>query len=246
MDVQWIYYAILVLVTIVGGLVGSRLSRSKNNRLLSVFLPFSGAFLFGILVLHMAPIVFGGTEGKTTFGLFVILGFLIQLFLERFTQGLEHGHLHIHQQHAARFAMYVMLGLCIHAFLEGLPLVHSDHLHHNHADRNYLFALILHKFPAALTLGILFHLSGLDRFRFYFYLILFSIMTPVGGIIGDLFLVDVLHIRYATAIVLGSFLHISTTIIFESDKGKDHKISYKKLLGIILGLAGAYLSVILA
>jgi zinc transporter ZupT len=243
MEAQWINFGILIVVSIGGGLIGSSLSKTTNSNLLSAFLPFSGAFLLGILVLHMAPIVYRGEEHHVIYGGFIIAGFLIQLFLERFTQGLEHGHLHIHHQNAARFAMFVMIGLCIHAFIEGLPLVHSEH---NHTDQNYLYALVLHKFPAALTLGILFKLSQISTVRFYAYLILFSIMTPVGGLFGEFVLREPEHIRYATALVLGSFLHISTTIIFESDKDKDHRISLRKLSAIIIGLAGAYISVILA
>jgi hypothetical protein len=37
------------------------------------------------------------------------------------------------------------------------------------------------------------------------------------------------------AIAIGMFLHISTTIIFESSEG--HKINFMKLLSIIIGFA---------
>lgn len=243
MDTQWIYYSILILVTLGGGIIGARLSKASSNILIPTFLPFSGAFLLGILVLHMAPIVYGGEKHNIVLGGFIIVGFLIQLFLERFTQGLEHGHLHVQHHQPAKFAMYVMIGLCVHSLIEGLPLLHSDHAHHNHTDENYLYALVLHKFPAAMTLGILFQLSKLGQLRFYIYLVLFSIMTPLGGIIGNEFLTNPTAIKAATALVLGSFLHISTTIIFESDKTNDHRISYKKLIAILSGLAFAFLSV---
>ena len=43
---------------------------------------------------------------------------------------------------------------------------------------------------------------------------------------------------YMNAIVIGIFLHISTTILFESSEG--HKIHLSKLLVIILGVVVAY------
>ena len=151
---DWIYYALLIFICLLGGVLGSLLSKTNNKSLLSIFLPFSGAFLLGVLFLHLIPVVYFDTESIIAPGIFVMIGFLIQVFLEQLTQGLEHGHLHVHQHNVARFAWSVMIGLCVHSFIEGMPLANMD-LHHDHGspgavDLDYFLALILHKISCCI------------------------------------------------------------------------------------------------
>jgi hypothetical protein len=50
--------------------------------------------------------------------------------------------------------------------------------------------------------------------------------------------------KIIVAIVIGSFLHISTTIFFEIENLGDHKISIRKLAVIALGLLAASATVL--
>jgi hypothetical protein len=70
------------------------------------------------------------------------------------------------------------------------------------------------------------------------FLIIFGLMTPLGSFIqSNTSLLDGIAV-FLDAIVIGIFLHVSTTILFESSK--DHKFNIYKfgviLLGIILAL----------
>ena len=64
-------------------------------------------------------------------------------------------------------------------------------------------------------------------------LFLFAIMSPLGVYAGNIF--DALSFYHdeILAIVIGIFLHISTTILFESTNG--HRFSLTKIITIIVG-----------
>ena len=66
-------------------------------------------------------------------------------------------------------------------------------------------------------------------------------MSPLGVFIGDLFDSIMLLQDEINAIVIGIFLHISTTIIFESTD--NHQFNIQKIITILVGAAAAMLSI---
>lgn len=224
---------------------GQRL-RSRLPYLLS----FSGAFLLAIAALELIPEVFAHAEGRP--GVWLLAGFLLQLLLESLSQGVEHGHIHTRQNANSTFGFGVLLGLCMHAFIEGLPLsgledssFHTAHDHsHHHLGRNLLFGIVLHKMPAAFALGLLLRFSGYRKRFIYLALLIFALMGPLGAWVGERWVSDQLWVESALALVIGSLLHISTTILFEADSQRHHAISWRKLVVIGLGLGLAGLAVV--
>ena len=73
-------------------------SKQKNLKLL---LAFSGAFLLSITVFNFLPEVYNDSNSKTI-GLFIMMGILLQIILEFFSKGAEHGHVHLNK-HATAF-----------------------------------------------------------------------------------------------------------------------------------------------
>ena len=63
-------------------------------------------------------------------------------------------------------------------------------------------------------------------------------MTPLGSWLKLQFEFIQTYAAYLNAIVIGVFLHISTTILFEASK--NHKFNASKLGVIILGIILAY------
>ena len=63
-------------------------------------------------------------------------------------------------------------------------------------------------------------------------------MTPLGTIISNNVTMLSEYLIYINAVVIGVFLHISTTILFESGEG--HKFNLNKILAIIVAVAIAY------
>ena len=157
-------YLILFLSVLFGG--GLAFYFKKNNKeVLQMTLSFSGAYILGISVLHLMPVAFSTGEHST--GLYLLGGFFVQLLLERLSQGVEHGHIHAPHTGKTAFAIQIMIGLCIHAFFEGLPLggyddLHAAH-HHDHGEHHLLFGIVLHKAPAAFALVLLFLVSGIQK-----------------------------------------------------------------------------------
>ena len=110
-----------------------------------------------------------------------------------------------------------------------------------------LVGIILHKAPAAFALVMLLLLSDFKNSIVLFCLIFFALMSPLGAVTtGYLYNADLLHpefLKFIIAVVIGSFLHIATTIIFEVDSSSHHKISWKKLLAITVGIGAAVLTI---
>ena len=198
---------------------------------MQVLLTFSGAYLLAVSVIHLIPEIFTNTT-ENKIGAFILLGFLIQILLEYFSQGIEHGHLH--KNNAISFS--VLISLCLHALLEGIPL--GGHLHH-HAHNALLTGIVLHKLPVSIVLMSFFLQANLAKKKAYLLLLMFALMSPLGVFAGDLFTSLSNYQNEIMAIVAGIFIHISTTILFESSDG--HKFSMQKILAII---SGAFITIL--
>lgn len=219
-------YLFPIYAVIIGFLI-VKLSRNKPMKNIKLLLAFSGAFLMSLTVFDLLPEVYHHLDAKQT-GLFIMIGVLLQIFLEFFSKGAEHGHVHIHKNSTV-FPWLLFISLCIHAFLEGFPI-------HQHNDMVY--GVLIHKIPIAILITSYLFESGFKAFQIALFLTLFSIMTPLGTIISNN--VESVHgiLDYINAIVIGIFLHISTTILFESSEG--HKFNLSKILVIVVAVIIAY------
>lgn len=242
----WQYLLLFASVITGGGLAWGL--QGKNDSLQKDYLPlllsFSGAYLLGIAAMELMPTVFANTEDHT--GIWLLGGFFIQLFLEGLSQGVEHGHVHAHKREGYRYALSVMIGLGLHALLEGLPLgtgtevLHEGHTHVHIDGSHLLWGIVLHKIPAAFALGLLLRYSGYSKLFTWSCLTVFALLSPLGAVLGEVISIDPVWTNRVLALVIGSFLHISTTIIFEADGGREHGISLKKFAVVVLGMAVAY------
>lgn len=198
-------------------------SKQKNLKLL---LAFSGAFLLSITVFNFLPEVYN--DNSKTVGLFIMIGVLLQIVLEFFSKGAEHGHVHIHKN-ASAFPWLLFISLSIHSVLEGVPI---------EAHHSLIYGVIIHKLPVAIILSTFFLASDLSRTKILFFLTLFALMTPLGMLLSQEVAVFKLYYTEISALVIGIFLHISTIILFESSEG--HKFNLSKLLVILVAIAVAY------
>jgi len=222
-------FAVLFFCALLGG-SSIFLVKSDKSKLLKLILSFSGAYLFGITVLHLIPDAYSGPD-KWQIGIFILIGFLLQIFLEQFSEGVEHGHIHKHHDGHV-FPFGIMISLCLHAFLEGMPLAKDQH-------NELIFGISLHHIPAAFALASILMQNHFEKGSIVLYLIIFAIMAPLGfyvsvglsnGTIGG---IDA-YFNKIMGIVIGIFLHISTTILFESSA--DHKINTRKMIAVLLGI----------
>ncbi|NPA42880.1 MAG: ZIP family metal transporter [Chlorobi bacterium] len=223
-------YILLIGTVLAGGLAA--LWMRKRPRWLPYLVSFSGAYLFAVIVFHLLPEIYGpcaaGEVSCRTAGFFLLAGLVFQLLLEYFSSGLEHGHTHDHDHILSAGAL---LGLFLHAFTEGLPV----HQLHSHA---YLHAILVHKFPIALTVATFAMQAWKDWRKTLAAVVLFALMSPLGAWAGEHVHFLQTHKVYVSAFVAGILTHISTVIIFESDR--DHRLPLKKLAVILAAFVLAW------
>lgn len=199
-------------------------AQQKNLKLL---LAFSGAFLLSITVFNFLPEVYHNDQ--KSIGLFIMIGIMLQIVLEFFSKGAEHGHVHLNKE-STLFPWLLFISLCIHSVLEGIPM---------EAHHNLIYGIIVHKLPVAIILSTFFLASKISKEKVAFFLIVFALMTPAGVLLSKYFTFFQTFYNEISGIVIGIFLHISTTILFESNE--NHKFNLTKLVTIIIAIVIAYI-----
>lgn len=217
---------LLPLLSVLLGYVVALFIKPKKKNNLKLLLAFSGSFLLSLTVIHLLPEVYESHNHST--GIFIMIGILFQIILEFFSKGAEHGHVHGHHN-LYQIPWLLFISLCIHAFLEGMPVSH----HHNLA-----LGIAIHHFPIAIILTTFFINSHLNYKAILFFMTTFALMTPLGTFCSNYFPVLTDYYTEITAVVIGILFHISSTIIFESSEG--HKFNIAKVSMIIFGIALAY------
>ena len=194
---------------------------------------YSGAFLFSSTILHLLPEAFELADSHFASGCLVLLGFYFQMFIEFFSEGVEHGHIHIHKPKQLR-SISLIIALSIHALLEGMIISHGDMLHHDHNTHTLLIGLLVHKVPETIALIAVLIINQVSRPKIFVVLLLFAAASPIGVIASDYFHQQYVHFTaYIMALVAGNFLYIATTIFFESNP--EHKVQPKRILSLLLG-----------
>ncbi|SEM22107.1 Zinc transporter ZupT [Chitinophaga rupis] len=242
---NWSYLILIFAATIGGGVIPITVKRLHPN-LPIYLLAFTGAFLFGITIMHLLPEVY--QELGHAAGVYVLLGFFLQVFLQQLSHGMEHGHTHLppaEGQHHHISITPLLLGLSIHAFMEGIPL--GLRFQDQSALPSLALGIAAHKVPEALTLMTVMMHTHQPKGRLWRILVLFSLVTPLAAVLaGQLGLHSQTvnaSLVYLTALVIGAFVHISTTIFYESGT-RHHELSKRKILAFATGIVLAFLTLI--
>ena len=254
------YLALILAILLgIGTVFGFKLNEARHIRVMT---SFAGGFLITLTVLHLIPELYltdlhGGHDhghnhghdhdhgnqrvpSHLFLGALILVGFFIQVALDTISLGVEHGHTHSHSHHdhhdhsgPCRFPWGVMIGLCLHAFVEALALGDHQH-HHDHESRSFLlWSIVIHKYPAAVALLGMLLQSGMKKSRALLCLGIFGAMAPLGLLISSQTYLSN-YSRELTAFVVGIFLHISTTILFESSDS--HRFNGVKAMAIAVGV----------
>lgn len=211
---------------------------TANAGHLKLLLAFSGAFLLSVTVLHMLPELY--ERGGHGIGPWVLGGFLLQVVLEFFSRGIEHGHVHTHGHggHGHALPLATLLSLCVHSFTEGMPFADPR----VGGDAAFVAGVLMHKMPMAIALATVLQRAGTGTGRSWATLAVFAAAAPAGILAGTLFGEQVGEgfLTRALALAIGMLLHISTTIIFESTP--DHRFNAKRFITVLIGAALAWLT----
>lgn len=238
--------------------------RRVSPRWMGYITVFGGAFLFASCFINLVPHMFVGEGDYrfVTPGIHfkvaaaVMVGFLIQLLLEQLTKGVEHGHnhcrcceeeheaqvyhhAHLHHEghchdHQVHPVTGLLVGLSIHAFLEGMPMVDLD----GDIHQGLLYGIVLHNIPIALVLVGLFLNNRYGFWRSFGLLLLFAVMTPLGSLCNLYFVPENETLQsLIMGVVVGILLHVSVSILFDHDH---NNFSWLKFSLIIIAFAAAY------
>ncbi|XWN35340.1 MAG: ZIP family metal transporter [Roseivirga sp.] len=243
---------LLFLSAFLGGLVVLLVCPPGPNTFKFLLL-FTGGYLFAITVLHILPDLFALHHSSQLVGLYILIGFFLQLLLELFSGGLEHGHLHDCSSAASSHhlaPLTLLLAMCVHAFFDGVilsditPAAHHHHHGHSHGAEGLLLGILLHKIPVAFALASVLGKLVAHRSTAIIYLSIFALASPLGlwcsHYCAEQNWLSAHGFVALMAMASGGLLHIATTIFFESSPG--HHVNIHKFMA---SLAGASLAVVL-
>lgn len=238
----WLLTILLSLPVLITGLIFLSLKIKAQN--LRFLLAFSAAYLFAISVTHLLPECYEGTNSKTI-GLFILIGFFIQIVLEYFSAGIEHGHTHAHSHSCEKHLPLGMItGLYLHSLLEGLPIYQSGIIEEYtqtvlSTQQSLVFGITIHNIPIAIAFVTLLLEHKTSKLKTATLLLGFALMAPLGCFIS--YLLNSFGVqnydgflKLSFAVVIGIFLHISTAIMFET--GENHRYNLAKIMSMIAGV----------
>ncbi len=216
---------LLILSVVIGVFLGKFFG--QQEKLAKNLLVLSAGFLITICVNEVFPMVYSSEDHNI--GIYVIGGVLLQMLLENLTKGFEHGHFHHHSESHTILPVALMIGMFIHAFIEGIPLANETKIF-----SPYLLGILFHNIPISFILGAFLFAHHKHKVFFPSILIvsLFALASPMGMFLGKYFNPN--WQPYFLAVVGGIFLHISSVIIFESNK--NHNVDWKKISLVISGI----------
>ena len=219
---------ILPILAVLLSFFGVYAIKPKSKRYIKLCLAFSGAFLLAVILFELFPEIYEHQQPKLM-GLFVMLGILLQIILEFFSKGAEHGHVHLDKK-SKNIPWALFISLSIHAFLEGIPAGGHSHL---------LYGIVVHKLTVAIILSIFLLQTAIPFKKALGIMLAFSLMTPLGSFLSTEVALAAQWSNALTALVIGVLLHIATVILFESSEG--YAFNLRKIIVILLGIGTAYL-----
>src|SRR5690606_19345058 len=126
-------------------------SLKVNQTRLRLILAFSAAYLFSIAIMHMLPEAFENDYVILT-GLFIVLGFILQVLMDTFSTGIEHGHVHLHSHSCDKhLPVGIIIGLFLHSFLEGLPIYDVNATESSNINYQLVLGLGIHNLPITIA-----------------------------------------------------------------------------------------------
>jgi len=257
-----ITYCVLILIaSLVGGWIP--LFIRLTHRRMEIAISFVSGLMLGVAVLHMLPHALEASQSVadiTTIMLWLLGGFLVMFFIERFFcfhhhdvdedeggGGCGHGHSSTHQLTWSGAAV----GLTLHSIIAGIALAASvESQSHNSGHQTTLLAglgtfivIFLHKPFDSLTLGTLMAKGQRSIKARHWVNALFALAIPLGVLVFHLGYQSANHenhfVNYALAFSAGTFFCIAMSDLLPELQFHHHD-RLKLSLALILGLALAW------
>jgi len=243
MGQSWLIYIGLIAVVWIGAILPFILK--KGEMFLSRILLFSGAYLLGIALIVFVPDIISISPEKSPW---ILTGFFFQLIIQKMSGGSEHGHIHTTTTLNKQIALQVFIGLSFHALMDGASVGSFNEWSHLHLrgeghEHGFIYGILMHKIGEGFALASLFMLAKTRPLPAAFIILVFSLTAPLSAwIVSSLSLSENI-LTILMAMIAGSFLHISASILLESrHKDKSEKSDAYKWIIILAGFILAILS----
>lgn len=207
--------------------------RQQNTKFINILLVVGGSYLLCACLYHLIPEAFSYQHNNIhTIGLFLLLGFLMQLILEQLSHGMEHGHGYKNlNSKLYKYNTGLLISLSVHAFTESIPLAYSTN------NIEIILGIAIHHIPIGILLTNYSVNQSCSKFLSILVVIIFSLASPLGYLSGFVIINSSLsHISpFVTAFASGIMLYIATTVLFESSSS-EHIFNKASFLSIIAGI----------
>lgn len=219
----WIF-----LSAMLGGVVP--LLRRWSHRELDLLISLSAGIILGIVFFDLLP---AAAEITPHFFTAVLIGFVLLLALEKFV--LIHPH-ETEELAERRTGLAAYVGISLHSLLDGVALGSSAMV--PSIGALVLWAIAAHKIPNTFSLISILIYFGFKRRTTLLLLLLFSLLTPLGGAVALIALRDASDqlLGFAVGIAAGTFLFIATSDLLPHAHAH-HEHRYRKLTAVLLGIA---------
>jgi zinc and cadmium transporter len=231
-----IYASLIFLTATAGGVLPLLMPNAREDRL-KLFVSLGAGLLLGMAFLHIIPEASLLLPGS--FGIGLLVGFLLLLVLERFVM------VHACEEHGCDYhtiGMAAFAGLAVHGVIEGLALASSVMV--SNIGPLVLVGILSHKAPAGFALTSLLKLAGKSNRRIIAFVLGVALSGPVGVMLAYLLLAKT-HWQNSAGILLsvsaGTFLYISACDLLPELHRNDTE-KFKRLTAFLGGLALAYVS----
>jgi len=230
----------LVAVTIISlvsliGILFLNIKPKKLKKILIYLISFSAGALFADAFLHLIPEASEHFSSEI-FYIFVLLGILIFLFLEKVILW-NHCHMPITKDHVHSFAYMNLIGDLFHNFLDGLIVVASFMISNTLGIATSL-AVLFHEIPQEIgDFGILVH-GGFKPKKAILVNLLVALSSVLGVFLGFFLFSFIMKLKNIILLIAaGGFIYIAgSDLIPELHKQNKIKNSFAQILFFILGI----------
>lgn len=236
----FIYNTLLFVPTLLSGAAVFFIPK-RWEKGFQLLLPLGGSYLLSFMLMDMLPTFYKEAEKVHSLLYWMLIGFFLQLFLDCFSHGAAHAHSHTPLPPLrSRWQAFSMLAaLFVHAIFDGVLLGQGSVSGSDGTVERLLVGLLLHKLPAAFTLGLTLHRSRVRPYLLLAGVALFALGTPVGWWMASRVLESPSEsgpwvLQLLQGLSAGSLFHIAMSLFSEAHA--EHRLQPSKLVGSMLGV----------
>lgn len=235
---------IAAFADVIGGAV--TVVKRLNPQQAMIVTGLGAGFLLGATVLDRLPDSLSELPGTSP--LYIVIGYLILLILERYSANAHHresaapemGH-HPGAVLSSRAAFVSFVGLLLHTFMDGVIIAGAFSI--SRATGLLIFvAITMHKIPEGFSMATITLASGTSRVRALLTSVGLAVSTLIGAVLTlEVGAIDQHVVKILMALATGTFLYVSMTDLMPVVRGQNRG----SVIAAVIGVGIFYISLLL-